>query len=225
MSFLKSGSGRMTTAFRSQNGRRESGKSSGGKVTLSRGGGVVRATLVPDASGAAEWEVAFGPITGGLLDLTPLTLEALGNDQNYREVTQDQDGVTDFRFRYVLRGHARGYDNPETVAWSRSVAAPLVSVLGYLADERTSRPAIQLDQSRAVATCLKSADGDSSGGFILRLWETAGKSGPVRIGLTGYRKAIATDLLERDQKELPTVDRHIEAQVNPHGLCGIRLLP
>ena len=159
------------------------------------------------------------------LDLTPLTFEALGNDQNYREVTQDQGGVTDFRFRYILRGHVGDYDNAEAVAWSRTVAAPLVTVLGHIAEERTSRPAIQLDRSRVVATCLKPADGDSSGGFILRLWETAGRPDPARIGLTGYRKAIQTDLLERDQKELPIVDGHIEAKMNPHGLCGIRLLP
>ena len=53
----------------------EAGTSSGGKVALSRGGGVVRATLVPDAGGAADWEVVFVPITEGLLDVTPQALE------------------------------------------------------------------------------------------------------------------------------------------------------
>jgi alpha-mannosidase len=159
------------------------------------------------------------------LDLDPLTFEALGNDQNYREVTQDQDGVTDFRFRYVLRGHTSGYSNAETVAWSRSVATPLVGVLGSIAPGRIGRPVIKLDRAHAVATCLKPADGDSSGGFILRLWETAGRSDPVRIGLTGYTKVVQTDLLERDQKELPIADGHVEARVNPNGLCSIRLMP
>jgi alpha-mannosidase len=159
------------------------------------------------------------------LDLAPLTFEALGNDQNYREVTQDQDGVRDFRFRYVLQGHAGGYRNAETVAWSRSMATPLTSAAGRVPEERISRPAIGLDPSRAIATCLKPADGDSAGGFILRLWETAGRSDPLRIALAGYSKAVQTDLLERDQKELPIADGHIEAKVNPSGLSSIRLLP
>jgi len=49
--------------------------SPGGKVALSRGGGVARATLVPDAGGAADWEVVFAPITEGLLDVTPQALD------------------------------------------------------------------------------------------------------------------------------------------------------
>jgi hypothetical protein len=159
------------------------------------------------------------------LDLASLTFEALGNDQNYREVAQDQDRVTDFRFRYVLRGHAGGYDNVGTVAWSRAVATPLVVILGRIPDERMTCPTIQLDSARAIATCLKPADGDSSGGLILRLWEIAGRSDPIPIGLKGYRRAILTDLLERDRSELGMADGHIEVRANPHGFCSVRLLP
>jgi hypothetical protein len=133
--------------------------------------------------------------------------------------------VTDFRFRYVLRGHRGTYRNAETVAWSRSAATPLLSVFGSVSPERMGRSVIGLDPSRAIATCLKPADGDSSGGFILRLWETVGKPDPIRIRLTGFRKAVPTDLLERDQRELPITDGHIEARVNPNGLSSIRLLP
>jgi hypothetical protein len=211
---------------------------------------------VPDGTG-----VTIAPLDAFALrlDLDPagandhpsLRFEALGNDQNYREVTQDQDGITDFRFRYVLRGHVGGYRNAETVAWSRSAATPLRNGLGSVrrgdppwspkagSGERAGtgwgpqtrnsafgNPACPyVDPSRAIATCLKPADGDSSGGFILRLWETAGKSDPIRIGLTGYSKAVRTDLLERDQAELPITDGHIEAKVNPNGLASIRLLP
>jgi len=188
-----------------------------------------------DVSAPDSFGVTIAPLDGFALRLdldpvgarhaSPLHFEALGNDQNYREVTQDQDGVTDFRFRYVLRGHANGYRNAETIAWSRSVATPLLSVLGSVPEERMSRPVLELDPSRAIATCLKPADGDSAGGFILRLWETAGKSGPIRMGLTGYSKAVQTDLLERDRRELPITDGHIEAPVNPNGLSSVRLLP
>jgi alpha-mannosidase len=180
-----------------------------------------------DASAADGPGVTIAPLDAFALrlDLEPLTFEALGNDQNYREVTQDQDGVTSFRFRYILRGHTGGYDNPEAIAWSRSVTTPLVSVLGRMADGRKSRPTIRLDPSRAVATCLKPADGDSSGGFVLRLWETAGQPDPVRIELAGYRQALQTDLLERDRQDLPITDGHVAVPVNPHGLAGLRLRP
>ena len=159
------------------------------------------------------------------LDLATLTFEALGNDQNYREVIQDQDGVTDFHFRYVLRGHAGPYDQPETVAWSRSVATPLVATVGSIPGDGIAHPAVQFDPTRAIATCFKPADGDSSGGFILRLWETAGRSEPVLIDLKGCRKAILTDLLERDRSELAIADGHIEIKPNPHGFSSVRLLP
>jgi len=159
------------------------------------------------------------------LDLDPLTFEALGNDQNYREVTQDQDGVTEFRFRYMLRAHAGGYDNSQALTWSRGAAAPLVIASGRLSDERLTRQVIQLDPSRAIATCLKPADGDGVKGLILRFWETAGKADTVRISLKGFSKAVRTDLLERDQSDLPIADGHIDAEMNPYGLCSVRLLP
>ncbi len=159
------------------------------------------------------------------LDLATLTFEALGNDQNYREVVQDQDGVTDFHFRYVLRGRAGPYDQPETVAWSRSVATPLVATVGSIPGDGIAHPAVQFDPTRTIATCFKPADGDSSGGFILRLWETAGRSEPVLIDLKGCRKAILTDLLERDRSELAIADGHIEIKPNPHGFSSVRLLP
>jgi hypothetical protein len=100
-----------------------------------------------------------------------------------------------------------------------------VSILGAIPNERATRPAIQVDPARAVATCLKPADGDASRGLILRLWEAAGRTEPVRVGLKGYSRAIRTDLLERDQDELPITDGYVEARVNPHGFYSIRLLP
>ncbi len=159
------------------------------------------------------------------LDLDPLTFEALGNDQNYREVTQDQHGAKDFRFRYVLRAHTSGYRNAEIVAWSRSAASPLLGALGAIGKKEKTSPEIEVDPSRAVATCLKHADGDASGGFILRLWETAGRSEPLSVRLDGYKEAILTDLLERDQTELDIVNGRVTLKPNPYGFCSLRLLP
>jgi hypothetical protein len=188
-----------------------------------------------DASLPDEIGVTIVPLDAYALrlDLDPLTFEALGNDQNYREVTQDQHGVKDFRFRYVLRAHTSGYRNAEIVAWSRNAASPLLGALGSITTEKQigaqacPEPGrgIEVDPSRAVAMCLKPADGDASGGCILRLWETAGLDEPLGIGLKGYKKVILTDLLERDQKQLQVVNDCVAVKPNPNGFCSLRLLP
>ena len=180
-----------------------------------------------DASPPNGIGVAIVPLDAYALrvDLEPLTFEALGNDQNYREVSQDQHGIKDFRFRYVLRARTGGYRNAEVVAWSRNAASPLLSALGVISKEKINSPTIELDPSRAVAICLKPADGNASGGFILRLWETAGLSEPVGVRLKGYKKVILTDLLERDQKELQFFNDCVTVKPNPYGFCSLRLLP
>jgi hypothetical protein len=73
------------------------------------------------------------------LDQGALAFEALGNDQNWKEVVQDQDGATHFRFRYSLRAHAPGYDNAAALAWSRSVATPLALAHGRLPSRHTGK--------------------------------------------------------------------------------------
>jgi hypothetical protein len=159
------------------------------------------------------------------LDLDPLTIEALGNDQNHREVLHDQDGQTQFRFRYSLRANAGGYRGAEAVAFARSATTPLRSRMGQLAATEIAAPRIHIDAARAVSTCLKPADDPQAGGLVLRVWEVAGRDGPLRIGVTGFRKAVATDLLERDQAPLPILDGAVEVGLRPHGFAAIRLLP
>jgi hypothetical protein len=159
------------------------------------------------------------------MDPDPITFEALGNDQNYREVTRDQHGVTGFRFRYSLRAHAGGYKGAEAFAWSRSVATPLLVAGGRVPSARGGRHLIEVDPTRAIATCLKPADGGASGGVILRLWETAGRSGPVAIGVQGYGRAFRTDLLERNLEPLKISDGTLTLPIRAKGFAAVRLLP
>jgi hypothetical protein len=159
------------------------------------------------------------------LDLDPLTFEALGNDQNHREVVHDQDGQTRFRFRYSLRASEGGYRGAEAVAFARSAATPLTSKLGRLAAPGAAAPRIEIDASRAVATCLKPADDPQAGGLVLRVWETAGRDGPLRIGVSGLGKAVATDLLERDRAPLAIRDGAVEVELRPYGYASVRLAP
>ena len=156
-------------------------------------------------------------------DLDPVTFEILGNDQNYKEVTKDQDGATDFRFRYSLRAHASTFSGPEAFAWSRSVRSPLLAVLGGVL-ETSSRDAITLDSSRALSTCLKPADDPDQGGTVLRIWEVAGTSGPLNLHLRGFRRAFQTDLLERNLRELHIDNGQVKIDMRGYGFAAVRLL-
>jgi len=157
------------------------------------------------------------------LDLGSPAFEALGNDQNHREVLHDQFGQTQFRVRYAVRGFAGRYDNAASIAWSRAAASRLAVLPGRL--DEAKGIAIGVDPSRAVATCLKPADDPEAGGLILRLQEVAGQDGPVRVEVAGFRRAVLTDLLERDRKELPIKDGAVAVEIKPNGLAGLRLVP
>jgi hypothetical protein len=158
-------------------------------------------------------------------DLDTLSMEALGNDQNYKEVCKDQNGETQFRFRYSLQARPKGYDGPSAMAFARSATTPLIAIPGLFPDPKTPFPTITVDPRRAIATCLKPADDAKEGGVILRLWETAGKTGPLTIAATGYKRAVQTDLLERDLKELTMADGRITLDIRPHGFAAVRLVP
>lgn len=157
------------------------------------------------------------------MDLEPLSFEALGNDQDYKEVFPDQGGITEFRFRYVVRGHAGGYQQAEAVAWSRSVATPWLVLPGRKLRQPVPAPPV-VDPGRAVATCFKPADGAGDGSVILRLWEIAGQTGPTRLQVPGCRRAWRTDLLERDLGKLPVRGGMVELDLNAYGLASARLL-
>ncbi len=145
----------------------------------------------PDGAG-----VTIAPVDAYLLrtDLgSRPAFEVVSNQQNYKEVKQDQNGETEFRFRYVLRAHAGRASDAELVAWARTAQHPLVRVAGSLGKPPRA-PA--LDARRAVALCLKPADDLVRGGMILRFQEVAGRSGAISIRTGG--RVSAVDLLERD---------------------------
>jgi hypothetical protein len=151
----------------------------------------------------------------------PLSFEALGTDQNFEEVSRDQGGATEFRFRYALRAHAGDYDGADTFAWSRSVATPIEARRG-----RISRPPVpgpSVDPARAIAIALKPADDPSARGLVLRVRETAGRTGPLPIAVPRWRRAVRLDLLEREKEELPIVDGVVRLELAPQGFAAVRL--
>ena len=154
-------------------------------------------------------------------DLEPLSFEALGNDQNFKEVTKDQGGATDFRFRYALRAHAGDYDGADAFAWSRSVAMPVEALRGRIRRPPAAAPAV--DPARAIVLALKPPDDPSVRGLVLRLRETAGRSGPLTIATGRARRAVRLDLLEREGRELTIVDGTLQLDLPAHGFAAVRL--
>lgn len=156
------------------------------------------------------------------LDLGGVTFEALGNDQNYREVVRDQHGISSFRFRYALSAYAGPYDQAAAVAWARAVAAPVLTTRGQAPG--LPSPLLSVNPARAVVTCLKPADDPTAGGVVVRLWETAGRSDPIVLEVPRFRRAFLTDLLETDQRELQITDGRLAVDVRPLGLVAVRLM-
>jgi hypothetical protein len=178
-----------------------------------------------DVSRPAGPGVTIAPLEAFALrnDLDPITFEALGNDQNYKEVTKNQDGATSFRFRYSLRAHAGAFSGPWSFEWSRGVRSPLLAVLGNL-EQPDSVKRVIVDPSHVVATCLKPADDPVLAGIVLRVWEVGGKSGPVTLTVRGFRRAIQTDLMERDLKDLGIENGEFKLDLRGHGFAAVRLL-
>lgn len=83
-------------------------------------------------------------------------------------------------------------------------------------------PTVVLAPRRAIALAFKPAE---ERGHLLRIWETAGRSGAIAIRVPGYREAVLTDLLERDQKRLEIRDGQVTLDLKAHGFAAIRLMP
>jgi hypothetical protein len=179
-----------------------------------------------DCSPPGRIGVTVAPLDAFMLrlDQGALAFEALGNDQNWKEVTQDQDGVTHFRFRYTLRAHAPGYDNAAALAWSRNVAAPLTVASGRLPKKWLDHPYLEVDAMRALVTCMKPADDGAPNQTVVRLWETSGRTGVVELAAPGYRTARETDLLERERAALMVKQGKVLLNARGYGFSAIKLI-
>ena len=178
-----------------------------------------------ETSAPGRPSVTIAPIDSFLFrqDLGSVTIESLGNDQNHKEVTQDQNGVTDFRFRYSLRAHSGDYDNAGAISWSRTVATPLFAVAGRVSVEPSA--VIAVNSRRAIPICLKPADDPEEGGIVMRIWETGESSDDLSIIASGFSRAVHTDLLERDLEDLPIGGGRIALPIRARGFSGVRLIP
>jgi hypothetical protein len=178
-----------------------------------------------DWAAAGRIGVTIAPLDALMvrLDQGTLAFEALGNDQNWKEVTQDQDGVRQFRFRYGLRAHAPGYDNAATLAWSRSVSSPMMVAPGRIGRDWLDKAWLEVDPARALVTCFKPSDHAPAKEAVVRVWETAGTTGLLALQVPGYGKAQTIDLLERSGAPLALERNRAFVKVRGHGFAAVRL--
>jgi hypothetical protein len=162
------------------------------------------------------------------LDLGDPAFECLGNDQNYKEVSKDQGGETEFRFRYSLCGHKGPYNQAETVAWSRDVATPLIVTPAPdgadKADAEAAKPPVWVNPAQAIVLCLKPPD-DGSAGCVFRLWGARSRGGPLTVRVNGYTRAVLVDLLERDIDQLSVINGRINVPMRDYGFAAVKLMP
>ena len=60
--------------------------------------------------------------------------------------------------------------------------------------------------------------------FRYALRAHAGRSGRVDINVKGYRRAVRTDLLERDRRKLRILRGKVQVDTRAHGFAAVRLL-
>jgi alpha-mannosidase len=153
---------------------------------------------------------------------------ALGNWINWREVTRDQAGQTDFTFRYSMCGHDGGFDPVRAVrfGWEDNNEL-LVAMLakqqdGLLPSGRHSF--VSVEPEHAILTTLKVAEEE---GLLARLWECSEKSTEATIRVAGMGtlvEARQTDQLENDQVSIAVGNDSVKIPVSGRGLAAVRLL-
>jgi alpha-mannosidase len=156
-------------------------------------------------------------------DLPWLSIECLGDDHNFKEVAKNQNGESEFHCRFSLQAYTTGYHQPRAFAMSHCANFPLVILLNGV-NNLNSLTGVIIDPERAVATCLKPTEPQFGEGVILRLWEVAGTSAPITIGLPGYNKVMLCDLLEQDKKELELRNKTVTLDLAGNGFAALRLL-
>ena len=146
-------------------------------------------------------------------------------DSNFRTNFQPvQQG--DLLFRYALTTHPGDWRTGEPRDFGWSAANPLVPVLRDGPQQGARPPCAsfcQVDADHVLVTALKQAE--DRRGLILRLTETAGRSGEVfvTLPLCEIDRAWRTDLVERDQSLLKANRHSFTLAVEPFGIVTVRL--
>lgn len=151
---------------------------------------------------------------------------ALENCIDKNEAVLDQNGVSQFTFRYSLRGHEGGFDPVSAVQFSGEDNNELLTVI-LPEDQSGSLPPgfhsfIQAEPENAILATFKPAE---EGGLVVRLWECTGQNSVVNLQLSGLgnvNTAHQTDLLERDLQALGVHENQVAIPVQARGITTVR---
>ena len=98
---------------------------------------------------------------------------------------------------------------------------PVEALRGRIRRPPATAPVV--DPARAIVLALKPPDDPAARGIVLRLRETAGRSGPLAIATGRAKRAVRLDLLEREGRELAIVDGTLQLDLPAHGFAAVRL--
>lgn len=173
----------------------------GGTLVLETGGALERPaqSLLPGSDRRlmafqhlAAWEGSAGRLLIASPDAAVWRMDhdgiaLFGSDTNPVEVSRDQGGETRLVFRFAFRWAEEAWTWADCVNWARAAFWP-----GALPGD-----ALGIDPSRAVVLGLRPSDEGPEGSAVVRLWELAGRTGPLPLNPPGWTKATKVDLLER----------------------------
>lgn len=165
------------------------------------------------------------PLSPDMSNATVFAL-AMQNTLDKREAIINQGDISKFVFRYSIKGHAGSFDPVEAVHFGWEDNNELLSV-ALKENTSGSLPAdvysiLEVNPASVIPVTLKPAE---ERGLILRLWECSGKGSNAAVSVSGgLKKAVKTDLLERDMKKLNISKNRTNIAVNKNGLCAVRLI-
>lgn len=194
---------------------------------------------VSDATGGVTWAtpdtplICLGDLTVGkwLTEFRPASgsvfAYAMNNywDTNYKA---GQGG--DFTFRYALTSHAGGFDPVAAARFGWEVANPLLTTTVPPlprgepgGGNQTTVSFCTVDAPNVLVLTLKRAeDGD---GWIVRLWEMAGRAGTAQLSFPQWQpqEAMLTNLVEENQQPLGMKGRSVSVPVEAWGVMTVRV--
>jgi alpha-mannosidase len=155
---------------------------------------------------------------------------ALENTFDWHEAVRDQAGISQFVFRYALRGHGGGFDPVPAVRFAVEAAGEDgLQAIGLAAGQDGDLPAgmhsfLTVAPHNVVLTSLKVAEEE---GLIARFWDCAERDTQAEVataGLGSLQGAEQTDLMERNGRSLATAADAAKLPVRARGLATLRLL-
>jgi alpha-mannosidase len=128
------------------------------------------------------------------------------------------------QFTYSLYPHAGGWKDAATVRRGYELNYPLtaMAVTPHSGQLPATHSFVELTPDSVVLTAMKKCEDDDA--VLVRFYEWAGRQSDVRLKLAANAtRAVETDLLEREQKELPVTAGVITIPTGPYEIKAVKV--